>query len=191
MTTTTAKPFIEELRRINACEEAFERADKFDTAQEAWDGCERGDDMLWLCGQYSGEPESDARKKVVLVTCECVRPSLKFVTEGEERPRKAIEAAEDWARGGATTLAGVRAAGAAARAAAGDAAWAAARAAAWDAAWAAARAAARATAGAAAGDAAWAAARATAGDAAGDAALKASAAIVRKHYPVPPSEESA
>ena len=63
---------------------------------------------------------------------------------GDDRPRKAIEAARAFARGEITDAARA-AAGAAARAAAGDAAW----------------------------DAAWDAARAAAWDAAGDAAKKA------------------
>ena len=115
---------------------------------------------------------------------------------GDDRPRKAIEAARVYARGeidAAAEAAARDAARAAARDAAGDAAWdaawaaegdaagdaawAAARttagAAAWAAAWDAAGDAARAAAGAAARDAAWDAARDAEGDAAGDAARAA------------------
>ena len=99
---------------------------------------------------------------------------------GDDRPRKAIEAARVYARGEIDAAAGA-AARDAARDAAWDAAWTtaedAAGDAAWDAAWDAARAAARTTAGAAARDAArdaaWDAARAAARDAARDAAWDA------------------
>jgi hypothetical protein len=42
------------------------------------------------------------RKLLVAAACECARLALKFVPEGEERPRKAIEVAEAWCRGEAT-----------------------------------------------------------------------------------------
>ena len=91
---------------------------------------------------------------------ERVLPIFERARPGDDRPRKAIQAARDYADGEIS-------------AAAGDAAWAAARdaagAAAWDAAWDAARAAAW----AAARDAARAAARDAAGDAAGAAAWAA------------------
>jgi len=41
-------------------------------------------------------------RAVVLAACECARLALVHVPDGEERPRKAIEAAEAWARGEAT-----------------------------------------------------------------------------------------
>jgi immunity protein 5 of polymorphic toxin system len=99
----------------------------------------------------------------------------------DDRPRKAIQAARDFANGKIDA-----AARAAAGAAAGDAAWAAARAAAGDAARAAARAAAgdaaRDAARAAAGAAAWAAARAAAGAAAWAAAWAAETKWQKEHF---------
>ena len=114
-----------------------------------------------------------------LLAVECAERVIHLYEEkypSDERPRKALQAARDFARGKIDTDA---------LAAAGAAAWAASGAAAWAAAWAAARdaagAAARAAAGDAARDAAWAAARdaaraaagAAAWDAAGDAARAA------------------
>ena len=61
-----------------------------------------GDWMLWLVEKLSGKPESEKRKKLVLAACECARLSLKYVPNGEERPLKAIETAEKWAKGKAT-----------------------------------------------------------------------------------------
>ena len=72
------------------------------TARQAWQLCQRGDWMLWLLGRLSDPPESDARKRLVLCTCECARLAIVHVPTGEDRPRIAVETAEAWARGQAT-----------------------------------------------------------------------------------------
>ena len=169
------KTWLKPIKRMRACEEAIAWGENYETLEEAWAKCERGDWMLWLCGRLSGEPESDSRKKLVLAACECARLSLPYVREGEERPLKTIETAEQYARGGNNiTLTMVRDAAAAAYAAA-DAASVSAYAA--DAAYAA----------YAAADAAYAAAYAYAAAAAArTTALEQCADIVRKHYPVAP-----
>ena len=112
---------------------------------------------------------NDRTARLFAADCaEAVLPIFEKERPNDDRPRKAIQAARDFAEGrtGAAAWAAARdaardAAGAAARDAAGDAAGDAARDAARAAAWAAAR--------AAAGDAAWAAARAAARAAAGAA----------------------
>jgi hypothetical protein len=168
------------LRRMGACPEAVEWAQPYATLQEAWDACERADWMLWLIGHLDGRYS----RRLRLAACACARTALRFIPAGEDRPLRAIETAERFARGEATDAqlaTAWAAAGAAARAAARAAAWKAAWNAAWDAAWAAAWDAAWATAWnaawnaarAAARDAAWNAARNAAWDAAWDAAWNA------------------
>ena len=93
------KKHIIKLKRLKACQEAIDYAKGFETLQDAWNACERGDWMLWLVGKQSGKPGSKKRKLLVLTACKCARLSLKYVAKGENRPLKAIETAEGWARG--------------------------------------------------------------------------------------------
>ena len=110
---------------LHACHDAQDWAEQYDTLQQAWDACDRGDWMLWLCGKLAGPPESASRKKLVLATCACARLALPYVQPGELRPLQSIETAETWARGEAgATLADVQAAYAAAAAYAAYAAYA-------------------------------------------------------------------
>ena len=162
------KTHIKKLKKLHACHEAVEWAEQFNSMQEAWDKCIRGDWMLWLLGKLSGDPDSDSRKELVMIACKCARLALKHVPKGEKRPLKAIKTAEKWTRGKAT-LQQVRDAAAAAAAAYAAAAADAADYAAYAADYAA-------DAAAYAADAAYAAARSK--------TLKKCANIVRKHYPV-------
>ena len=91
--------YIKKIKELGACGDALQDALKYETSQELWDKCERGDWMLWLIGKTSGDSGSDKRKKLVLTACKCARLALPFVKEGELRPLKAIETAEQWARG--------------------------------------------------------------------------------------------
>lgn len=101
MTTKTAT-WIDGLTALRACNEAVIWARGYDSLDAAWAACERGDWMLWLLGRLSDEPESDARKKLVLCACACARTALPFVRAREERPLRCIKTAEKWARGEAT-----------------------------------------------------------------------------------------
>ncbi len=114
----------------DTCDEAVRWALRFPTAQEAWDACERGDWMFWLLEKLLTLPN----RKIELARCECVRPCLRFIADGEDRPRLAVEEAEAWANWEHDDYKRVIAARAAAGDAAWDAAWDAARDAAWDAA---------------------------------------------------------
>ncbi len=89
--------------------------------------CERADWLLWIFGKMADKLGWPSRQKVVLAACACAGTSLKFVSKGEDRPRKAVETARKWAHGKAT-IEEVRAAADAAYAAAAfaDAAYAAA-----------------------------------------------------------------
>ncbi|KKL52844.1 hypothetical protein LCGC14_2281380 [marine sediment metagenome] len=99
------------IKRLGACEDAVEWASQYKTPEKAWINCKRGDWMLWLLGKLAGEPGSDSRKPLVLAACECARLSLPYVKKGDKRPLKAMEVAEQWAKGeGNITLEDVRAA---------------------------------------------------------------------------------
>jgi hypothetical protein len=108
------------LDRLHACFEARVWA-KGKTLAEVWLGCGRGDWLLWLAGRMQGEPGWFTREQVVLAACDCAETSLKFVREGEDRPRKCLEVVRAWATGNAT-LEEVRVARVAASADADDAA---------------------------------------------------------------------
>ena len=111
-----AKQFNRLLATLGACKDARSFCEG-KSISEAWNSCERGDWMLWLCALMAGKEGWPTRKQVVLASCACARKALKFVPEGETRPLEAIETAEKWANGNAT-LREVRAAAAAAYAAA-------------------------------------------------------------------------
>jgi len=160
--TQAATDWTRELRDLRACDEAVKWAAGFASLEAAWAACERGDWMLWWAGRVARHPESESRKLLVIAACDCAEKALAIFEAkrpGDNRPRKAIETAQRWARGEVgVTLDEVRAAAAAAYAAyAADAAAYAADAAAY------------------AADAAYAA-----------YALKDCADIVRRHYPLPP-----
>ena len=114
------KRWIDKLIRLHACSDAVSWCRTYDSLDDAWQSCTRGDWMLWLLGRLSGSG-SKARKQLVLTTCECARLALSHVKTGEDRPLKAIETTERWAIGKAT-IQEVRAAADAAYAAAAYAA---------------------------------------------------------------------
>jgi hypothetical protein len=183
---------VEILRRKRACNAAVTWASCQVSGEAAWANCVHGGWMLWLVGTCAAGQESDARRKLTLAACECARLALKYVAAGELRPLRAIETAEQWARGEAgVTIDDVRDAADTAARASARAAYATADASATAAAAAAAAADTTDDSAAAAGAAAAAAAYAAyaAGCAAGYAAVAQQAVlaecanIVRKHYP--------
>jgi len=99
------------LSKLHACCDAQNWCDG-KTLEEAYAQCERGDWMLWFAARVGVD-----RKLVVLAACDCAETALKYVPEGEDRPRAAIEMARAWTRGEAT-IEQVRKAAAAAAAAA-------------------------------------------------------------------------
>jgi len=184
---------VDLLRGLGASAEVIEWCEGRGS-EEAWRDCQRGDWMLWIASKSRVD-----RKRIVRAICDCVEPALRFVPDGEGRPRAAIDTARAWCRGLATHEEVWAAASAAADASVGsdaaDAAYATAYATAYAAAAAAAAAyaandAAYADAAAVAthaADAVVAVAAAYATSAADDAArlqsLAASADIVRRHIP--------
>ncbi len=63
----------------------------------AWETCEDARWMLHAAAKVGVDP-----RLVVRAACACARTTLDRVPAGEERPRRAIEAAEAWTRGEAT-----------------------------------------------------------------------------------------
>jgi len=142
----------------DACEEGREFAEKYNTMAEVWDACPGADWLLWILTAIAA-PVNDKTERLFAVWCARNTPMHDGRTTSalltDPRSVAALEVAERFAHGNATTeeLAVARhaaraaawaAAGASAGDAAGAAAWAAAGAAARDAAWAAAGAAAEA-----------------------------------------------
>ena len=94
--------------------------------ERMWEECERGDWLIWFAATVGID-----RKVIVRTACACAREALRFVPDGEIRPKTAIETAERWCKGEATisqvrnASSAAAAADAAAYAAACDAAYAA------------------------------------------------------------------
>jgi len=84
----------DKIKSIYPCSGAVRWMDHYETPQEAWDACERGDWMLWLMGHKSD------RKLSVRAACGCARLSLKYAKGSEAL--NAIEAAEGWCEGKVT-----------------------------------------------------------------------------------------
>ena len=84
------------VERFTPCGEAREWLDGR-SPYLAWRQCHRGDWMLWIAAHL----EID-RKLIALAACDCAETALKFVPEGEDRPRIAIETTRAWCRGEAT-----------------------------------------------------------------------------------------
>lgn len=190
MNTETSSEWWHPLADLEPCDDAVEWARTYPTAQAAWDACERGDWMLWILGRLSGEPGSDARRRLVLCAVECaaLAPAAKLPSVEEAR-QTCLRTAAAWARG----TAGIQQLRSAADAAY-DAATAASCTSDADAAHASDASAGCAYAYATHGDVAKAAANAAADAASAYAAdanataqiLMRAADIVRRHYPAPP-----
>jgi hypothetical protein len=65
-------------------------------SDQMWAECKRPDWLLWWAGQVV------PRQELVLAACDCAEMALRYVPEGEHRPRLAIETARRWVRGEAT-----------------------------------------------------------------------------------------
>lgn len=96
--TMTITTFVARLRGLGVCEEVLAWVRTQPDPGTAWRTCPRGDWMLWLCGRLTGQ-DSDSLKTLVLCAAQCARLRLADVPAGEDRPRVAIETAENWARG--------------------------------------------------------------------------------------------
>jgi hypothetical protein len=102
---------IDKLKSLNACEDAVNWASQFSTSQDAWDNCKRSDWMIWIIDNQKWLPDKDLR----LFAVRCARDVQHLMKD--ERSINAINVAERYANGEATTVE-LDAARAAARAAA-------------------------------------------------------------------------
>ena len=76
---------IDKLQTLNACSEFAIWAGTQPDLKTLWENCEKSDWMLWLVGKMSGEPHSQARKKLVGCTAECAAMAIQFVRDEECR----------------------------------------------------------------------------------------------------------
>lgn len=99
--TAEATPLAVRIGDLDPCDKAVAwLGDK--TAKTAWAECERGDWMLWLLARLCGPPESDSRKKLVQVCCDCAELSLPVFEArypNDNRPRVILETARRYANG--------------------------------------------------------------------------------------------
>lgn len=70
---------VRELRRIGACAEAIEWAERQPSPASAWRACGRGDWMLWIVGRMACKYGSAAHPALVLCACEVARTALRHV----------------------------------------------------------------------------------------------------------------
>ena len=110
-----AKTLERKLLKLGACSEAREWA-RGKSLAEVYAQFHRADWWLWLAARVGVD-----RRAVVLAACACARTALGHMPAGEERPLRALETAEAWAREEpGVTLGDVRKAAAAADAADAD-----------------------------------------------------------------------
>ena len=120
------KHWSDKLVKLDACKEAVIWAKDFPTVAEAWNACERGDWMIWLCRELPIKANS---KRAYVQTALAIAESVKQYCAHIPEAKAARDAAQAWLDNPCAKT--QKAAGAAARAAgaAAEAAWAATRAA--------------------------------------------------------------
>jgi hypothetical protein len=89
----TKQEFLKLIVKNGACKDSIPwvESQEVETFQEGWEICERADYMLWLLAKMSDKPGWPSKNEVILACCDCAETALKFIPEGEERPKKAIE----------------------------------------------------------------------------------------------------
>lgn len=92
--------WLEDFKKLNPSSEAIEwvRNGKFKTLEQAWIACNRGDWMLSYWAKHHGPITPETHKELVVCASEIARKLLDFNPKGENRPLRAIEAAEVWAQ---------------------------------------------------------------------------------------------
>ena len=97
-------PLSDRIEHLSPCSEGVEYLNTFDTWEDFWQKCNRGDWMLWLCGKLAGEPMSDSRRPLALAACECARLSLPYLSpRSRKNSTKLIRLVETWATNNTVT----------------------------------------------------------------------------------------
>ena len=91
--------FTAYLLSIRACPEAFVWVADRPASEHLWRSCRDGSRLLWLCSRLGCR-----RELMTLVAVSCAWPALRYVPEGEERPRRALETTVAWCYGRATLI---------------------------------------------------------------------------------------
>ncbi len=93
--------WIEKLRKQRACLDGLAWASQYETDQEAWNACKRGNWMLWAWGRNCGNSGSESHRMLVLCAVECAKTSLKYIKDKEAKKvvKKSLKTTERWARG--------------------------------------------------------------------------------------------
>jgi hypothetical protein len=94
---TTMTHWSDRLRLLTACDPLLKWAATQESPLASWRSCEDGGWLLWIAATLDVD-----RRLIVTAACKCARLALPHVSEGEDRPLKAIEAAERWVDGLAT-----------------------------------------------------------------------------------------
>jgi hypothetical protein len=81
---------------VKLCKRSWEFIEGCDSFEELWQTCKRGDDMLYVAEKLGVKHE-----RLVRTACQCVRPVLPLAKSSVSRT--AIETAERWCNGKATT----------------------------------------------------------------------------------------
>jgi hypothetical protein len=85
---------------IGAIQAQVDWARDYPDIATAWAKSDDASYLLWTAARLV--PKEEACRDIVVAAAACARKALRFVPEGEPRPRVAIEAAEEWARGKVT-----------------------------------------------------------------------------------------
>ncbi len=93
--------WIKKLEKTGSCPKGVAWASQYETAQEAWNACNRGDWMLWAWGENCKEDYSKSHKNMVLACVKISKKSIKYIEnkEIEKLVKKSLDTTERWAKG--------------------------------------------------------------------------------------------
>lgn len=72
------------------------------TLAEAWQKCEDGHELVWLCGTMIGTEGWPTKQEILLVVCDCAETVLPYLPKEETRSRECVRVSRLWAEGKAT-----------------------------------------------------------------------------------------
>jgi hypothetical protein len=95
---------VKALQALDACSEAIEFARGFESIDEAWQACERGDWMLWLIGKTIGcAPWTKGRKPLLACTLDCAETAAHLRPAQASTIDASVAVLRAWIEGKATT----------------------------------------------------------------------------------------